>query len=44
MNKSRNKQINVGKCLEIWVLILKFATSYRKHDVSEDWNRFVTTF
>ena len=29
MNKSRNKQINVGKCLEIRVLILKFATSYR---------------
>ena len=34
-NKSRNKQINVRKYLDIWILILKFAMSYRKHDVSE---------
>ena len=29
MHKSRNKQINVEKYLEIWILILKFATFYR---------------
>ena len=36
--KPINQQINVRGCLRMWIIILKFATSYRKHDFSEDWN------